>query len=120
MGVHHSLGAPVINSVASAIPARSAPILITFAETSSEQHSQRTGGGYRVRMTLASPRPVTSPNRAHINCTPTISGRNKSAVHSGLYPNEDPVTEYVAMPEGASSAAPVITPGPSPAKNLFT
>lgn len=49
-----------------------------------------------------------------------ISGNEKSAVQSGAYPNEEPVTEYVEMPEGSSSAAPVIKPDPNSAKKVRT
>jgi hypothetical protein len=40
-----------------------------------------------------------------------------SAVHSSLVPSSAPATEYVAIPEGSSSAAPVMTPGPSDLNN---
>jgi len=43
--------------------------------------------------------------------------KEKSAVLKGASPNCAPVTEYVEMPEGSSSAAPVIRPGPRLAKN---
>ena len=108
---------PVTIAVASAIPPRSAAMLNTLATTSSAQAPQRIDRGYRRRTTPASPRPVTIPSRAHMSCTPAISGNEKSAVHSGAYPNDAPVTEYVEMPDGSSSAAPVTKPGPSPAKN---
>ena len=36
-----------------------------------------------------------------------------SAVQRSLVPSCAPATEYVAIPDGSSSAAPVITPGPS-------
>jgi len=42
-----------------------------------------------------------------------ISGYVSSRVHSRLNPNWAPACEYVAMPLGSSSAAPVIRPGPS-------
>src|ERR1700731_844894 len=42
-----------------------------------------------------------------------MSGQVSSAVHRSLVPSCAPATEYVAMPDGSSSAAPVITPGPS-------
>jgi hypothetical protein len=57
------------------------------------------------------------PRRAHIICTAVISGNENRAVHNGAYPNAAPVTEYVEIPEGSSSAAPVMRPGPRPAKN---
>src|SRR6202167_6060696 len=42
-----------------------------------------------------------------------MSGHVRSAVQRSLVPSCAPATEYVAMPDGSSSAAPVITPGPS-------
>jgi hypothetical protein len=71
-------------------------------------------------MTAASPSPETMPRRAHINCTPAIKGNDTRAVHNRLKPNEAPATEYVAIPEGSSSAAPVITPGPNLPKKCRT
>src|ERR1019366_3980337 len=53
------------------------------------------------------------PIRAHIISTAAISGHVRSAVQRSLVPSCAPATEYVAMPDGSSSAAPVITPGPS-------
>ena len=47
-----------------------------------------------------------------MSCTAVISGNENSAVQSGRYPNAAPATEYVEMPDGSSSAAPVIRPGP--------
>ena len=44
-----------------------------------------------------------------------ISGQSTGAVQRNLVPNCAPVMEYVAIPEGSSSAAPVMTPGPSAA-----
>src|SRR6202167_5996845 len=51
--------------------------------------------------------------RAHIIGTAAISGHVRSAVQRSLVPSCAPAIEYVAMPDGSSSAAPVITPGPS-------
>jgi len=34
------------------------------------------------------------------------------AVHSSPYPNAAPAIEYVEIPDGSSSAQPVINPGP--------
>ncbi len=42
-----------------------------------------------------------------------------SAVQRSEVPSCAPAMEYVAMPEGSSSAAPVVTPGPRSEKNLF-
>ena len=56
--------------------------------------------------------------RAHIICTAAISGHVMSAVQSRLVPSCAPAIEYVAIPDGSSSAAPVISPGPRLAQNL--
>ena len=37
-----------------------------------------------------------------MSCTGTMSGNENSAVQSGAYPNDAPVTEYVEIPEGSS------------------
>jgi hypothetical protein len=42
-----------------------------------------------------------------------INGSVKSMVQVSAYPNCAPACEYVAIPLGSSSAAPVISPGPS-------
>jgi hypothetical protein len=41
-----------------------------------------------------------------------------SAVQSRPYPKLAPVIEYVEIPDGSSSAQPVISPGPKSAKNI--
>jgi hypothetical protein len=84
---------PVTIPVASAMPPRSAPIFTTFATIKSEHAPHSTQRGYVRRKTPARPRPVTIPSRAHIICTAAIKGKEKSAVQSGAYPNEAPVTE---------------------------
>src|SRR5262252_4942570 len=43
---------------------------------------------------------------------PPISGYEKSSVHRRSTPNRLPACEYVAIPLGSSSAAPVMRPGP--------
>src|ERR1700690_46747 len=53
------------------------------------------------------------PMRAHIIWTAAISGHVSNAVQRSVVPSCAPATEYVAMPEGSSSAAPVMIPGPS-------
>jgi len=69
--------------------------------------------------------PVTMPMRAHMNCTQAMNGQVMNAVHSIAVPICAPAMELVAMPDGSSSAAPVINPGPSTEKkrlmrlNLF-
>src|SRR5260370_21602557 len=52
------------------------------------------------------------PTLAQMNCTEAISGKLISAVHSVPKPNDAPATAYVPMPDGSSSEAPVMSPGP--------
>jgi hypothetical protein len=39
-----------------------------------------------------------------------INGRENAESHSSESPNRAPACEYVAIPEGSSSAAPVVNP----------
>src|SRR5438128_2343372 len=107
----------VTSAVVSAIPSRSAAMLIVLAIPSRAHANHVTQSGYRRRMTPASPSPVTRPSRAHISWIAAIKGNEKNAVHSVAYPKLAPATEYVEIPDGSSSAAPVIKPGPRLAKN---
>ena len=98
---------------ASAMPARSAAILIVLAIKRAMTTASNSHLGNRCLRFPARPCPVTLPMRAHIICTAAISGHVRSAVQSSLVPSCAPATEYVAIPEGSSSAAPVMMPGPS-------
>ena len=62
---------------------------------------------------VAKPTPVTKPIRAHISCTAPISGKERRESQIRPKPLDAPICEYVAMPEGSSSAAPVVSPGPN-------
>src|SRR5437879_3130204 len=53
------------------------------------------------------------PTLAQINWTAAISGKVTRAIHSVAYPRAAPAMAYVPIPEGSSSEAPVIRPGPS-------
>jgi len=55
--------------------------------------------------------------RAHIPCITAIIGVEMRTNHSIEYPVVAPATEYVDIPEGSSSDAPAISPGPSARKN---
>src|SRR5436190_6538599 len=55
--------------------------------------------------------------RAHIICTAAMSGHVISDVQRSPVPSCAPAMEYVAIPEGSSSAAPVISPGPRESRN---
>jgi hypothetical protein len=63
---------------------------------------------------------VTIPIRAHIIWTVAMSGQVIAAVQRSDVPSWAPATEYVATPEGSSSAAPVTRPGPSAEKKRRT
>ena len=98
---------------ASAMPARSAAMLIVFATSRAMTKASNSHFGNRCLKFAARPCPVTLPMRAHIICTAAISGHVSSAVQRSLVPSCAPAMEYVAMPDGSSSAAPVMIPGPS-------
>src|SRR6266436_213457 len=53
-----------------------------------------------------------------MSCTAAMSGNVSSAIHSVAYPYAAPATEYVEIPDGSSSAAPVMTPVPKQANLL--
>lgn len=55
---------------------------------------------------------ATIPILAQAIWTAAMRGQGRNAVHSSEVPSWAPAIEYVAMPEGSSSAAPVMTPGP--------
>jgi hypothetical protein len=90
--------------------------LIVFAANNASEKVTMIGFGNLLRSDFISPMPVTIPIRAHIICTAAISGQVSNAVHNMPVPSLAPAIEYVAIPEGSSSAAPVIRPGPSAAK----
>src|SRR5450759_1520551 len=98
------------------MPARSAAMLIVFARRRENVATMTKGFGMRFRSAAASPSPRTMPIRAHIICTAAMSGQVRRAVQRRLVPSCAPAMEYVAIPEGSSSAAPVTSPGPSAEK----
>jgi hypothetical protein len=112
---HAIAGTPVSRCAASAMPPKSAPTLIMLAMNSVPAAVASSHRGYFDCSAPASPQPVTSPIRAHIICTAAIAGQSTGAVQRNCVPNWAPVMEYVAIPEGSSSAAPVMMPGPSAA-----
>ena len=57
--------------------------------------------------------PLTIPIFAQRNWITDMSGKVTSAVQRVAYPSGAPAIEYVPIPEGSSSAAPVIKPGPN-------
>jgi hypothetical protein len=64
---------------------------------------------------INSPRPlaVASAVRSQISCTAVINGKVNRLVHNRPKPVAAPACEYVAIPDGPSSLAPVTSPGPN-------
>src|SRR5207247_2132610 len=92
---------------------RSAPMLNPFATATSVTAPNSTQRGNRSLMRAASPCPVTRPSRPAVSWTAAASGSVIHAVHSNPKPKAAPACEYVPMPDGSSSEAPVTNPGPS-------
>ena len=80
-------------SAESAMPERSAPMLIVFAMKRAKVATAISGLGNLRRNVPASPRPVTIPMRAHMNWTHAMSGQVTSAVQSSAVPCCAPATE---------------------------
>jgi hypothetical protein len=59
-----------------------------------------------------SPVPVARAVRSHISCTAAMRGYVRRAAQRNDRPYFDPAWAYVAIPEGSSSEAPVMSPGP--------
>jgi hypothetical protein len=57
------------------------------------------------------------PIFAQVNCTAVIIGNVANAVHNMEDPNDALARAYVPMPDGSSSDAPVINPGPRILRN---
>src|SRR4051812_14785792 len=57
------------------------------------------------------------PMRAQISWIPDISGYENNIIQRSEKPNRLPACEYVAMPLGSSSDAPVMSPGPNLARS---
>jgi hypothetical protein len=70
-------------------------------------------GGRTFPKLAASPRPVTAPTRALTIWIATMNGVVRNIVQHSMKPSSAPFCEYVAIPLGSSSAAPVNRPGPS-------
>jgi hypothetical protein len=88
-------------------------MLMVLAMSSATAMAPTIQRGNFARNAPASPMPVTMPIRAHIICTHPMSGQVTNADQRNAVPNCAPAAEYVATPDGSSSAAPVVTPGPS-------
>jgi hypothetical protein len=84
---------PVSISAASAIPERSAPMLIVFAAASARHTTTRLQRGNFCRRAPARPIPVTMPMRAHIIWTAAMSGNVSHAVQRSAVPSCAPAIE---------------------------
>src|SRR5512141_2873455 len=87
-------------------------MLIVLAARRAIDTTTRLQRGNFRRSAPASPRPVTIPIRAQVIWTAAIRGHVSQAVQSKALPSWAPAIEYVAIPEGSPSAAPVMRPGP--------
>src|SRR2546430_2274942 len=63
-------------------------------------------------MDVESPCPVASPSRAANSWTAAASGKVTTDIHRRPSPKAAPTCEYVPIPDGSSSAAPVMKAGP--------
>jgi hypothetical protein len=106
-------GAGISSRNASAIDPRSAPMLKTLAPTTRTAANHRTGRANPSLIRDISPRPLVRPSRAAVSCTAEASGSEINAVQTRSNRNVAPTCEYVPIPAGSSSAAPVTNPGPS-------
>src|SRR5262249_33027332 len=88
-------------------------MLIVFATSRAIAARATTRRGNLRRRDAARPSPVTIPMRAQVIWTTAMRGQVTPMVQSRDVPRAAPALEQVAMPEGSSSAAPVISPGPS-------
>jgi len=95
------------------IAPKSAPILIVFAINRRLDIGYMILAEYFFFIRAAKPFLLKRPILAHISCIIIIIGNRYKDIHNMPRPNFAPACEYVAIPEGSSSAAPVITPGPS-------
>lgn len=72
-----------------------------------------TGRGYALLRLADIPDPVTRPILALISWIAHMNGYENKVNHNTPKPNWAPACEYVAIPLGSSSDAPVINPGPT-------
>jgi hypothetical protein len=82
-----------IISILAQLKGNAAPMLIVFAMKRAKVATAISGLGNLRRNVPASPRPVTIPMRAHMNCTQPISGQVTNAVQSSAVPCCAPATE---------------------------
>ena len=91
---------------------RSAPILMMFATANNDTAANKSLLEWYFLMTPDKPLPDAIPILPHISWMATIAGHKNTASQASLYPYWAPAMEYVAIPDGSSSAAPVTNPGP--------
>src|SRR5919197_2507602 len=91
----------------------SAPMFIVFAIRRRIVSGKTIFLEYFCFIIAASPLPVTRPILAHISWTTVIIGYKANTNQAIPKPNCAPACEYVAIPDGSASDAPVIIPGPN-------
>src|SRR5512144_3056473 len=87
-------------------------MLIVLATTSNPTRKNNAKEGSRSAIFRASPLLVSHPMQALISWIAVMQGSVRKMVQVNAKPNCAPAWEYVAMPLGSSSAAPVVRPGP--------
>jgi hypothetical protein len=90
-----------------------------MAGTLKNHHEIYKWAGIIFFKVVVRPTVVIKPTLAHISCIAAITGKVISAVHKVVKPNFAPAWEYVAIPGGSSSLAPVINSGPKILKNFL-
>src|SRR5438093_6780868 len=105
-------GMGMISRREATIAPRSAPTLNVLAAATRTAATYITGAGKVFLMSDARPSPPASPRRAASSSTAAASGSDMGTVHNIAKRNWAPSWEYVPIPEGSSSAAPVMSPGP--------
>ena len=91
----------------------SAPMFIVFAIRRRIVSGKIIFFEYFCLITADNPLPVTRPTLAHISWIAVIIGYRNNTNQAIPNPNCAPACEYVAIPDGSASDAPVIIPGPN-------
>jgi len=87
-------------------------MLNVFATATSTTQTTSTRRPRCRRIRVDSPMPLPSPSRAAVSWTAAAMTPTIGIDHSRVTPYAAPTCEYVPIPEGSSSAAPVTMPGP--------
>jgi hypothetical protein len=117
ISAHSHVGPACNNVIPDPTATRSAAIFSAFAPTKPTSKvptiSRAAPPGQRCGTNSPSDFPVANAVRSQISCTAVISGNVTTLTHSSPYPCAAPAWLYVATPDGSSSLAPVIRPGPT-------